>query len=367
MTVRADDLVEGGSPPPRQSLLDKARAVRSIRPQALLWMLMLTPPACWTRIRAGRRPFAPTFPDRRPTLPRASLAGRVLSGEPFLRPTTECDCHAPEVLAVADELRSRSAGDWQYAQAVFRFAAGEIVHGVEPAPGGVVQTLRRGYGICVDKVNLFVALARAGGLRARYCSITIDVNPDEATDLIENGPPLFRTYARIFEKLEAEPDLRLQRLGRLAKQILHEHAQRMQRQGLQWDLTFHPIAEVEVGETWIPSDPTWDDAEAAAYGLPLPRLGYQPTVLRQLRAKISRRSEIVPFRGGADVGRFLFCLLARGAVDYLNQSLEEARGQGRRVLEEVGAAAYIRRYRHFYVPVPEIARLGVDFPRYPTS
>lgn len=133
----------------------------------------LTVEACWTRLRQGRGPFSPTLParSRRPRS-RASLDGGRLSPETYLRPTRNRDGNAPELVGLADEVRARTGSDWEYARAIFDLVRDEIDPCFDLSPGGgVVETLERGFGMCHDKLNVFIALARAGGIPARYCTI----------------------------------------------------------------------------------------------------------------------------------------------------------------------------------------------------
>jgi transglutaminase-like putative cysteine protease len=134
--------------------------------------LLLTPGAYWERMRERRSPFSPTLYTRRRKLPRASLDGRVLPQHEYLRPTAFCDSHAPEVIALADDFRRRAGGDWEYVEAIFDYVRTEIVHAVEPmSRRGVVSVLESGCGLCMDKLNVFVALTRAGGIPTRFCAV----------------------------------------------------------------------------------------------------------------------------------------------------------------------------------------------------
>lgn len=310
--------------------------------------LLLTPKAYWSRIRAGRSPFAPTLYERRRTLPRASLAGRVLPQEPYLRPTAGCDSHAPELVALADELRRGSGSSWEYAQAVYDFVRNEIAFAIEPGSHrGAVRTLEIGCGICIDKLNLLVALARAGGIQARYCTVD-DLSPPEA----DGVAPQIEWLDQFSEALGLAPDWRLRKIGTGLRRLARLRTQAAPADRL--------IAELKIDDAWIPAHAGLGDAEAAALGLPLPRLGYDPVTLWGYTGTVRYRSEEVPVGRSHWIMRRLLCLLARGALDYVNYLLEQRRAHGRQVLAEVGPAEYIRRTRRFYVPVPAAVTLGLS-------
>ena len=321
-----------------------------------LRLFLLTPKAYWSRVRARQSPFAPTLYERQRTLPRASLEGRVLSQEPYLRPTAHCDSHAPEVIALADQLRHRSGRDWEYAQAVYDFVRNEIAHAFEPGPHrGVVGTLEAGCGICVDQGNLLVALARAGGIPARYCTIGL-------SSVVEAGwvSPRDRLLRHFFEDLEASTDGLLKKIGADLRRALEQGEKAFCADNFPKDrLPYHPIVELKISDFWIPADPTLGDAEAAALCLPLPRLGYDPLMLWGFMGGVIGRSEEIPLGRSYWMVRHLLCLLARGALDYVNRRFEEERTRGRQILAEVGRAEYIHRRRRFYMPVPGLTELGV--------
>ena len=328
--------------------------VRELGPLYGLLLFMLTPKACWSRFRAGRSLFSPTFSKRKRILRTASIGDRALPREPYLRPTSSCNSHAPEIIALADEFHQRSGSDWEYAQSVYNFVRNEITFAHETIPRcGVVGTLEAGYGICTSKLNLLIALARAGNIPARYCIIG-------NVDLLEAKWFLSRIQLldQIFDNLEAESNGDTNRIISGLKQMLN-HLKNNVSVGNAPDFRWHPMAELKIGGYWILADPTWDDVEAAAFGLPLPRLGYDPITMWGLMGSPISRSEALPLGRSFWIVWNLFCILFRGANDHLNGVLEELRTQGHQILENIGRDEYIRRMRRFYIPVPGIAALNI--------
>lgn len=334
--------------------LPMSELVQVLGPAFGIGLVVLTPQAYWRRLREGRGLLSPTLYERQRTLTRAHLDGRILSHEPYLRPTPHCDAHAPEVIALADEFRQRATDDWDYARKLYDFVRNEIAYALEPTSGfQVVTTLRTGCGGCLDKLNVFVALARAGGIPARYCTVGNVTALEQSKER-----PRLELANRLLKDMEGERAWSLRKLSRSLSRLISRVEQKVEA-GQSFEMRFHPMAELKIGEFWIPADVTWSDAEAAAQGLPLPRFGYDPLVLRRYRGSVLSRSEGAPI-GKAYWGvRCVLCLLARGLVDHLNQTFEGLRAQGRQILAEMGQDEYIRRLRRFYVPVPGAAQHGL--------
>jgi hypothetical protein len=317
-------------------------------------IFMLTPKAYWTRFRAGRSLFSPTFFQPKDLLPAASISHRILPQEPYLRPTPHCNSHAPHIIALADKLRVRSGNDWQYAQAIYNFVRNDISFAYETLPrGGVVGTLKKGHGICVSKLHLLIALARAGGIPARYSVIG-------NVDLVEAKWYLSRIHSidRILDTVKARSHKKSQSIIPGLKQMLKQLKNNVSV-GIAPEFRWHPMAELKIGGYWIPADSTWADTEAAAFGLPLPRLGYDPVTMWGLTGSTISRSEALPLKRSFGIAWNLYCLLFRGANDNLNSVLEEVRAQGHEILEQTGRDEYIRGMQRYYIPVPGVAALNL--------
>jgi hypothetical protein len=205
--------------------------------------------------------------------------------------------------------------------------------------------------LSLHKLNLFVALARAGGIPARYRAVGGGAR-------LEAVSPQRQVVRRFFEQLEGETDWRLRRIGAGLRRRAKPRGDGRMAWGF-LDLKWHPFAEVSLGGFWIPANPTLGDADAAALGLPLPRFGYDPMTLRGTAGSLLGPSEAVPVGRSYWVLRRLACLVARGALDYVNRNLEERRVLGRQILGDVGETEYIRRLRRFYVPVAGLTELKV--------
>lgn len=89
------------------------------------------------------------------------------SDEKYLRPTRYCNSHAPEVIALANELGAYEKSDREFAEAAFEFVKRNMILEIVPMDG-VEATIRRGTGTCFHQISVFIALCRAAGIKARY-------------------------------------------------------------------------------------------------------------------------------------------------------------------------------------------------------
>ena len=339
--------------PKRNSNSQFRQIMQALGPAFAPAIILLSPKAYLWRILAHRSPLSPTLFKRRRSLPKASLNGRYLSHEPYLRPTIYCNCHAPEIIYLADQFRLESDNDWDYAIKIYNFVRNEIVYAIEPFPRrGAVGTIESGYGFCVDKTNALIALARAGGIPARYCQFS-------TTNVFEGDTvPWVEAYANRFQMWQKSSDWRLRIIGRgMSRRLDDLKSARFQNSP---GLGKHIFAELKINDSWILADPTFSDQEAIVNGMPLPRLGYDPITLFGFKGTVVDRSEAFPVGRNFWLGRWILCLLCRGLLDTVNQAFEEKRREGQRLLDDIGEADYMRRKRRFYIPQPSAIKLALS-------
>ena len=347
-------------------MLPARESIRTLR--EILVCLFLVGQLSWEayrqRIREGRSIFAPTLPDRSRLVGRVSLAGRSPQSEPFLRPTRFVDCHAPEIIALADHFRARTSSDWEYAAAIFNFACNQIDLSFDlPPRRGVVGTIDRGSGTCIEKLNVFVALARAGGLPARYCAIGTNGAQRGIISLRGDDDGIFGLFDQPSKRFIAENnDLRAKRILSLVawwssgvRRPLTHSVLAADGEPTRTDWP-HFVAEVRIEQRWVAADPTHGDAECAASAWPLQRFGYEPLILgRFMGTVIKHRSEDLPFRWR----RYLFWLAHvctwRGFLDHINRFNACERLRGQRILDQVGTDAMIAKRQHLYRPSAGVA------------
>jgi hypothetical protein len=93
--------------------------------------------------------------------------------------------------------------------------------------------------------------------------------------------------------MATESDWRLKRIGSGLQRLISQ-LECAVSSGESFEMHYHPMVEVKIGAFWIPVDPGSDDAESAAAGLPLPRLGYDPIILRGYKGSVVARSKAYP-------------------------------------------------------------------------
>ncbi|MCD6481985.1 MAG: transglutaminase family protein [Thermoplasmata archaeon] len=116
----------------------------------------------------------------------------VRSDEKYLRPTLFCNPYAKEIIALANHLGAFEKEPYEYANDVFEFVKRNVILQIVPIDG-VVATLKRGYGSCIHKISLFIALCRAAGIKARYKLYALTVI-DQWYDTFINVDPIMREW-----------------------------------------------------------------------------------------------------------------------------------------------------------------------------
>ena len=91
----------------------------------------------------------------------------------FLKPTYFCESDDPEIVRLARKIVGKKKGK-AAAVALFNWVRDNIKYDIAYIIGAK-GVLKRGFGDCVDKTNLFVALCRASGISARYLVFTCNL------------------------------------------------------------------------------------------------------------------------------------------------------------------------------------------------
>jgi hypothetical protein len=121
-----------------------------------------------------------------------TLGKKESSLSTWLKPSIYVDCEHPDIIAKAAELTTglSGSGDRAMIQAILDFVNRDIqfklVRGMKKDFKKASQSLRDGYGICMNKARIFVALCRASNIPARViCGVVIDKGEDHHHDWTE--------------------------------------------------------------------------------------------------------------------------------------------------------------------------------------
>jgi hypothetical protein len=127
------------------------------------------------------------------------------SNEPYLRPTRWCNPREPSVVAMANELGAYELPDIEFAEAAYWFIKTKMAFEICPFDSAGA-TLKRGTGSCYHLINVFVALCRAAGIKARYKNYKMRVRGIEQ-DVLAADPmmqELFNAMGGVIAEGEGE-------------------------------------------------------------------------------------------------------------------------------------------------------------------
>ncbi|OYT60336.1 hypothetical protein B6U81_04890 [Thermoplasmatales archaeon ex4484_30] len=239
--------------------------------------------------------------------------------EKYLRPTRLCESDAPEIRAMAKKLWEGKESEMEFVKAAYYFVKNEKKL-VFKTMGGAIQAFRTKGGVCLEQLALLAAIARAGGIPARYRLYALAPTQPMYDVMVKDNPILKQTY---------------EMLGFLD--------------------AIHGEAELLVNGKWIALDPTFSDELEAGMGLPVTDFGEEP----MWRVRIPESD--IRFEGFPILFRhFLIPVAAilRKAVDSINAKLDELREQGREILEDVGREEYNKKVKKsFKITVPSVSEV----------
>ena len=238
-----------------------------------------------------------------------------IRNEKYLRPTRLCECDSPEIRAIAKKLGAYEKSEIEYAKSIFYFVKNQKYLVFKPMRGANGVLKSKG-GVCLDQMSLLIALARAGGIKARYRLYAFSPTDELIDVMIKDDPVLKETY---------------ELLGFLD--------------------SLHGCAELYINEKWMQFDPTFSDELEAGMGLPITEFGEEPA----WRVRLPERDIIFEgfpiFFKNLLIGMALFL---RNTVDNVNKKLDEAREKGRDIINEIGKNEYNRRKKHFKIEMPSM-------------
>ncbi len=240
-----------------------------------------------------------------------------VSNEKYLRPTRLCESDAPEIRAMAKKLWEGRENDLDFVKAAYFFVKNEKKL-VFRTMGGAIQAFRTKGGVCLEQLALLAAIARAGGIPARYRLYALAPTQELYDVMLRDNPILRQTY---------------EMLGFLD--------------------SLHGQTELLMNGKWMAIDPTFSDELEAGMGLPVTEFGEEPTW------RVRVLTSDIRFEGFPILFRHFFIPVAvvlRKAVDTINARLDELREQGKEILEEIGKEEYNKKVKKsFKITVPSVA------------
>ncbi len=233
------------------------------------------------------------------------------SNERYLRPTHLCNPLEPDIIAMANYLGSYRKSDYDYAQDVFKFVNGSIRIDFSP-PKTAVQCLRWGHGTCIDKLSLFIALCRAGGIKSRY-----------------------RLYSP--QGVEA-----LYNLYMAADPLIKKWVDNLNF------FVLHGSGEALIDGKWMISDVSADFYHAPPHNIPIPHFGEDPADLWIKPAKGVWQPEGLPL--GFKFMASLPFMMFRGTGRAINKNILKNFIEGKKIIEKIDIDEYDRKVRLTYRP-----------------
>ncbi len=127
------------------------------------------------------------------------------SNEKYLRPTRWCNPREPEIVAMANELGAYELSDYEFADAAFWFVKTKMAFEFRPFESAGT-TLKIGTGSCYHLSNVFIALCRSAGIKARYKNYKMRVHGIEQDVLVPDSvmQELFNAMGGVVAEGECE-------------------------------------------------------------------------------------------------------------------------------------------------------------------
>jgi len=238
-------------------------------------------------------------PERRYELPEYKPWMKCYAkDEKYLRETLYVKPCAKEIVALANELGAGEKDDYEFARDAFEFVKRKLFLEFIQLDDAVA-TLKRGSGTCLHMLNLYVALCRAAGIKARYKLYALSMIDAWYNALVAVDPLMKKWYDAM---------------------------------GF---FTLHGEAEVFIDGKWYPADAAPTPERQAAAGIPITKFGESSIGMWTYALPGSIiRLESLPYGIGGSLKALL--KIAPGTVATINNSILRQIEEGRRIIEEAG-------------------------------
>ena len=247
-------------------------------------------------------------PPRRYELPAYKPGMKCYAREDtkYLRRTLYVNPCAKEIVAMAHELGAGKKSPYEFANDAFEFVKRKLtLEFIEL--DDAVATLRRGTGTCMHMLNLFVALCRAAGIKARYKLYALHMVQEWYNSTVVD--PLIEKWYNAMGYF-----------------------------------MLHGEGEVYIDGKWYPGDVAPTPERQAANGIPITRFGEDSIGVWFFAVPGTiMRMESLPYV--LDLSIKLLKKIAPGTIDKLNANVIEQIKRGKKILEEMGEENYDKKAR----------------------
>lgn len=249
----------------------------------------------------------------------------VKSDEKYLRPTLYCNPYGKEVIAMANYLGAFEKEPYEYARDAFEFVKRKIILQIMPLDG-VVATLKRGYGTCLHKISLLIALCRVAGIKARYKLYALSVI-QQWYDTFIGADPLMKEW-----------------YNALGYFMLHGEG------------------EIYLNGKWIVADVGPTPERQAASSIPITKFGEDSIgIWAQAIPGSIMKVESLPIGLGI-ASKLLMEKISPSSVAKMNKNVLKQYKEGRKILQEMGEEEYDKMARKGYkMPTIELEAKNIIF------
>jgi hypothetical protein len=281
--------------------------------------------ALWSRVKRRQWPWAPHNTPAVREFPKDTATEVRRHTEEYLRPTSGSygvNPYEPEVVALAVKLGMKEKSKREYSEVAFNWVKNNVIFAMEVPPTGVLETLKKGYGLCLNKLIVFMALARVAEIPARFVSYKQEMGGG--------------FMDMMFDEM----------MGASGLEILQDLKESK-------PAFTHGCAEVLLDGEWVPADLTWTDEEEAGFDMPISQFGESPFgKWYNVLPETVKREEGINVNIGLTMALGMFFL--RGLYDRVNGRFDQIREMGRKKLEKMGREAYMASKKKLYVPPPPL-------------
>ncbi len=261
--------------------------------------------------RARKIPVTKKYvrPPRRYELPeyRPGMECHAREDTKYLRRTLYVEPCAKEIVAMAHELGAGEKDDYTFANDAFEFVKRNLTLEYLEMDDAVA-TLKRGTGTCLHMLNLYVALCRAAGIKARYKLYALQM-AQEWFDSNYRVDPMFEKWYRAMGYF-----------------------------------MIHGEAEVLVDGKWYVADVAPTPERQAAAGIPITKFGEDSIGIWFFAVPGTIMNvESLPY--GLGISMKLLKIISPGTVNKLNANVVEQIEKGKKILERMGEEEYDRMAR----------------------